>query len=399
MRQKALIHVDGPNRAAFFGALVRGLPDEAQLTCTFVTESDTAHRVLKGQGHQVHVLKGCRQAPNAASDALYTASLCGALGNLNRRVAAGYKAEIDQILADLQPDILWCWNGTKFIDRCLKASGLPFRALEVANIPGHFVVETGGVNAESNTYDLLVRQEAPVSAPSDFDYETWQADYIEGKEEQKTIPQASVAKAEAKEKLRHLLGVFRTTPRFILFQLDRIVGYALRKPIQSIIGRLGASRSMDGTKVFFPQQVSSDSQLIFNADYDNMSAMRMLLSELPKDAVLISNQHPAEHRLSQKLAFLKICLGNPRLVPAAGGAWQHLKAADQIVTINSTVGLEAAVLNKPCRFLGKSVFARLNRDPEALQWFLGTHILPNAAALEAPTSPDLIKRLRHDTSE
>lgn len=400
---RVLIHADGHARADFFGKLAAGVPTEAGFDIQFITESLTAERLIAARGFPVTRLACTRGTPDATLDKIYHNSLCGVLGNINRAAAAGMKAEIDAFLADLEPQVIWCWNGTKFIDRCLKATGIPMKVLEVANIPGHFVVEDEGVNAESATYRRLVEQEAGVNAPESFDFQAWKTAYIADKEEHRPIPQASVAAVEMREKLSHLLGLLNTTPRFVLFQLDRILGYALRKTVDKRVHQLEERRRPDaeaeGThRVFFPQQVSSDSQLIFNAEYDNISALRLLLSELPEGGVLASNLHPAEHRLSRKLAFLKLAQADDRLVPVRGGAWKQLKAADEVVTINSTVGLEATILDRPCRFLGRSPFVRLNRDPEALRWFLGAHILPNSAALDAPVRLDLIQRLRPDAT-
>lgn len=372
--QRVLVHADGPARAEFFGKLVAALPSDANFDVTFVTESATAQRMLTEQGCRVTYLTGSRQSPDASLDALYEHSLCGVLGNMNRHTAAGYKGEVDRLLAEVQPDVIWCWNGTKFIDRCLKASGVAFKALEVANIPGHFVVEDDGVNAESATYRRLVQENTVLHAPEGFDYAAWKAEYIAGKEQQKTIPQASVAGVEAREKLAHLTGVLRTTPRFIWFQIDRILGYALRKQVDKRVAALaearGATPAADqGKHVFFPQQVSSDSQLIFNAEYDNMSALRLLLSELSDADILLSNLHPAEHRLSRKLAFLRLCREDARLVPAKGGAWTQLKRADEVVTINSTVGLEATILDRPVVFWANRLLRGSTKIPKRSSGF------------------------------
>jgi capsular polysaccharide export protein len=387
-----LIHVDGPSRAKFFAKLSDGLLSDPDLRVTFLTESHEAQRILGAAGKPSHLLAGRPVAPDATTDALYDRSLCGALGTINRRVAAGYHAEIQELLARVKPGVIWCWNGSKFIDRVLKASGIDFIALEVANIPGCFVVERGGVNAESATYRMLT-SEVPVTPPEDFDLAAWRAAYIATKEGQTSIPQASVSQDEAGDKLRHLLSLRRVTPRFVVFQFDRILGYALKPLVKRRLAALGARRPVKGRTVFFPQQVSSDSQLIFNADHDNLSALRLLLSELGRDTVLVSNLHPAEHRLSRMIAFLRLVREDPRLIPATSGAWELIKSADEVVTINSTVGLEAAILGRPCRFLGKSFFSRLSRDDAALKWYLGDHILPYSSASETPADPRLVARL------
>lgn len=394
---KVLIHVDGVARADFFMRLAKVLPIEDGCAISFVTESSAAADMLQRSGHQATLLPKRKAAPNDNILALYDHSLCGALGTMNRRAAAGLYHEIHSYLDQERVDVFWCWNGSKFIDRVFRDTGVPVKAFEMANVPGYFVIEDDGVNAESATYHRLVEENAPQPAPDGFDFEAWRAEYIAGKDQQKSIPQAKVPSTELRDKVATFLSVLKTTPRFLAFQMDRILGYLMKPWVQKKLNAIAAKRVKRGRVVFFPQQVSSDTQLIFNSDYDNEAALDLLLEEADETTSVLSNLHPAEHRLTKMLSFLRRCKREPQLVPATGGAWALLKAADEVVTINSTVGLEAAILGRPCRFLGRSVFMRLAKDADALKWFLGAHIVPMAVLdRAAPLDHSLVKRLLPD---
>ncbi|WP_373356003.1 hypothetical protein [Pseudoroseicyclus sp. CXY001] len=398
---KALIHVDGVARVALFLKLLEGLraggpeTDPAEgVAALFVTESRPAARRLRAAGEEVIRLSPRRRRPDAELRRLYARSLCGRLGALPPGLAAGYHAEIGALLAAARPDVIWCWNGTKFIDRCLAASGLPLRALETANIAGHFVIEEGGTNAESGTFRALGSGAAP-PPPEGFDYAAWRRAWLAGKERPGAPPQARLTGDDLAEKLGQLLTPWRMTPRYIAFSADRALGYLLKRPVTAALAALGKARERGGRApgrlTYLPQQVSSDSQLLFHAAHDNRSALRLALCQLPRGGALVSNLHPAEHRLSQMLAFGWMALREPRLIPAAGPSWPLLTRAEEVVTINSTVGLEAGILGRPCRFLGRSLFERLLAEPALLTWYLGAHIVPLAAA-EARPLPEAIRR-------
>jgi capsular polysaccharide export protein len=398
MKKTILVHVDGPSRARFFSQLASNIPDTLGMDFLFVTESRAAEKILEREGKNAVRLTALRREPSDRVLQLYRGSLCGVLGSINLRVAAGYHFQIESIVAAKDPAAIWCWNGSKFVDRALRSTGITLIAFEVANIPGCFVVEKNGVNAESETYQRLVTEEMPVTPEGNFDFDGWKNGYVASKENQRAIPQAKVGGEEMRDKLHHLATIGRSTPRFVAFQVDRMIGYIFKPLIRRYLGRLANQRNAAARVVFFPQQVSSDTQLIFNSDYDNSAALLNLLSELEPDEMLVSNLHPAEHRLSQMLAFVRLCASDRRLRPVTGGAWVQLKTAQKVVTINSTVGLEAAILGRPCQFLGRSLFERLSRDQAALKWYLADHILPYAAALEAPVDDRLLLRILPDAA-
>jgi len=394
-----LIHVDGISRGKFFSSLWKNLSkDELAITAIFITESKAAHKFLSSLDLSCFLIsnRACtKKFRKEEFIELYNGSLCGRLGSLNKKTAAQLYEEIVRIWGLYSPRYIWCWNGTKFVDRVLKNQALNdrivFKVFETANIPGHFVIEDSGVNAESLTYARLMSGEA-FGFSKNFDLDSWLLQYKKEKEENKQIPQASLNVDEAKEKLREIAIPSRITLKYFCLQVDRIAGYCLKSLLGFIIGLL-AKRSHEHSKViFFPQQVSTDSQLLFNSEINNIEALKNLIDTLPPLTILISNLHPAEHRLSQILRFLFLCLRFPKLIPARGGAWTQLKHCDEVVTINSTVGLEAAILGKPCRFLGRSYFQRLSNDRKALGWYISNHIV-SYRSVSNSVDQDLVKRL------
>ncbi|EHQ8971738.1 capsular polysaccharide export protein, LipB/KpsS family [Escherichia coli] len=381
MSDVILIHVDGITRAQFFVKLAKSLKNTQDGYETyFITECSIAEKFIKKSGEQCSNI--CEQNISDIADDdlcshLYSSSLCGKLGSLNYKTARRFLAKIKGIIKDINPVTIWCWNGTKFVDRCLsyyaQEGCIKFKAFEVANIPGFFVVEDGGVNAESQTYAYLSTNQNLEIDPS-FDYKSWRESYILKKNNNSTIPQASVKKNEMPSKIKELLRFSRITPGYFILQMDRGLGYIFKKMVGNIFAVFNYRKKNSLYIVYFPQQVSSDSQLLFHSTVNNWGALNTLLSNIPEGGVLVSNLHPAEHRLSSIFHFLFICIKNKKLVPATGGAWELLKNADEVITINSTVGLEAAILNRPCKFMGKSFFQYIIEDERKLKWFLSEHI-------------------------
>jgi len=100
--------------------------------------------------------------------------------------------------------------------------------------------------------------------------------------------------------------------------------------------------------IFVPTQVLADSNMIMHHGrfHDNISFIRTLVKELRgrKDIFLLAKRHPKEPDPQEELhGILKGC-----------GVWiedintlSAIEASSAVMTLNSTVGLEAAILGKP----------------------------------------------------
>jgi len=114
--------------------------------------------------------------------------------------------------------------------------------------------------------------------------------------------------------------------------------------------------------IFLPLQVDSDTQLVFNSEISNLDAIKIAYDlSLSNGLELIVKPHPASFNekelneildLKKKLGF-KITNKN---------SFELINNAKEIVTINSSVGLEGIILNKKVTFLGKSFFPKLNEN-------------------------------------
>lgn len=123
--------------------------------------------------------------------------------------------------------------------------------------------------------------------------------------------------------------------------------------------------------IFYPMQLSSDSQLKLNSSIDNYDAIKLIF-EKNKDIVIYIKPHPAEydHEVKRKLTQLKKKYG---FKIVSGCTIELCKNAVHIYTINSTVGLEAKILECDVTFLGKSFYS--NFSSEDLMNYILNHLV------------------------
>ncbi len=117
------------------------------------------------------------------------------------------------------------------------------------------------------------------------------------------------------------------------------------------------TRDLNQKYVFFPLQVFRDIQLAFGDWIDDVqeliSIVRDVARHLPEDWRVITKEHP---RCLQRYDIKS--MENERFLFANGNATPDLiKNASLIVTLNSSVGLEAMLFNKPVVVLGNAFYA------------------------------------------
>ena len=126
-----------------------------------------------------------------------------------------------------------------------------------------------------------------------------------------------------------------------------------RKPVKNTTNQ---PIKMAKRYIFIPFQVESDTQIIVYGGWINsmrqlFSEVTQLLSELDEDVVLVFKEHPASHDSYEDLYQLK----NARIIFANDNSTEELIVnAEAIVTVNSTVGIEALLFNKKIITLGQA---------------------------------------------
>ena len=113
-----------------------------------------------------------------------------------------------------------------------------------------------------------------------------------------------------------------------------------------------------GGHVFVPLQVECDSQVVLGSKRIKTMGelLRLVAAVTPGDVPVVAKVHP--HGEARGNAPLPTDLG-PNVTITNGGDCAHwIRGARAVVTINSTVGLEALTYDKPVVTLGDSFYAR-----------------------------------------
>ena len=114
--------------------------------------------------------------------------------------------------------------------------------------------------------------------------------------------------------------------------------------------------------IFFPLQVMNDSQLVLNSNIGLIDGLLYCIKKAQYENLdLIIKLHPAENNILvlkrilelRKQYKFKIVKDNTFLV---------IKNASKVITINSTVALEAMILNKEVEILGRSYYKYFDKQ-------------------------------------
>ncbi len=276
-----------------------------------------------------------------------------------RCIASFFKRFIRRI----NVDCFFFWNGSSFLARAISAlarhHGCKTLYFELGNFPGKLLVDPKGVNAKSWFADHF-----PKLTSDGYDkarFEKWRAAYLSEKLCSHRVQQTSMSTQFNWYYPLDLFGfyllfapwsekpeVFRRTWRYLCAQKVRYQ-YDLFFP------------EKDPEYIFFPLQVSSDSQLLLNSDVDNTQGL-LLAAEIAKKEGkrLVVKPHPAEGNrvfvaelanLRKKLEFVFVDINTFKL----------MKFSSKTVTINSTVGMEAMLLGKPITVLGRAVYEKFTQ--------------------------------------
>ncbi|MGG7178116.1 hypothetical protein ACQPU1_11005 [Clostridium paraputrificum] len=142
----------------------------------------------------------------------------------------------------------------------------------------------------------------------------------------------------------------------------RIINYSLLDLMKKYRGTAkinDESISLEKKYVFIPFQVEDDSQIILNSpNIKSMNSLVKIIDDLSKyynEYTFVFKEHPAskvnydevynKYRINDRLIFLK-----------DGNTKELIKNAEAVITVNSTVGIEALMEGKKVMTLGNAFF-------------------------------------------
>lgn len=272
------------------------------------------------------------------------------------------------------------WNGQQLLGRAAKLAalkaGIPCQYLELSNLPGKIFSDPEGVNALSSIARNIGIIDRLPSVPEAF-HQSWLSLYEA--EKRKPLPQATKKPKELfLSVVNHVAKIFfKSTCAASLENKKRI--------IFTSVARIAPPKPTEKFTdyIFLPLQVSTDTQIKLHSEYDNIDAIRYAYAESKRNGLaLVVKVHPAENNLEEvdmihaekdKLGF---ALSNMNTI-------ELIKGSASVITINSTVGMEALLYEKPVTTLGRCLYKEFNK--ERLKKYIHEYLISDAEYFEEDT--------------
>lgn len=278
---------------------------------------------------------------------------------------------LEKLNKDLNFKMFFMWNGNLCQERAMKDFADQYNIetliFELGNITERIFIDKKGSNAQSYLYEhpeilekLNVEEEV---------FENWKNIYLADKLKSHSVPQApKKAKHPLIQKIKNNwinlidnFGIYfyniAQGANFLISDRIKRKFTAKKNPIKINYDSVDFKNE---NYLLFPLQVCKDSQLLINSEVDNIEAIN-IVHKMSKDLglKLFIKPHPAEwnegfikeiYSLKEKFNFYFVNYNTFELI----------KFSKKVVTINSTVGLEAKILDKDVEFLGKSFYKYLD---------------------------------------
>jgi hypothetical protein len=297
-------------------------------------------------------------------------------------------------------------------------AGIPFCSLCPSRIAGRIEISmTGAIEDFVAVGDIYRRASQGGISPESY---TIAANYIRTIDEQvpdymkpnslgHAIGEISISRKYLRmEKFRHVLRSWRYRTRYredcsLAFQhgdpiklsvafLRRAFKRRLRAPLVRKFYQttIGDERFLLYPLHFHPEASTS----VLAADFiDELSVIKAISFRLPTDTVLYVKEHPSAVALQPRDFYRQLHeLPNVRLLAAGMSAKALTRRSQGVICLTSTLGFEAAVLNKPVITFGDVLYGyfpnvKMIRDysalDEALKWALEYRPVPAQQLLDA----------------
>jgi len=282
-------------------------------------------------------------------------------------------------------------NGEGFLHRVLleQADGLSQRPkvwyTEAGFFPGTMVIDPEGVNRHGALMDLTVEELPPAGPETDAFLGRWRQGQISG-----------TPRGVRHSVWSHVRSLGMLHPVTCAL-LGRSPWDMLRLASAARFRRRGAacepSPDLRQPYVFLPLQVHDDTQVLLNSTHfrDMASLVRHVAGQVPNRLRLVVKPHPADRGrvASEEVRGALARLGDRGVWVEQARSTELAAQAEAVVTLNSTVGLEAVTCLRPTCCLGEAWYAK----PGLAQAIARPDDL--AAWLTAPTAPhaEAVRRL------
>ena len=309
------------------------------------------------------------------------------------KIAGSVKTQLEKILDEDKYEYIFIWGGVRLIELVSAKVAAKRRIktlfFELGNFPNKIFVDPNGTNAQS-----LLSNKPGLLATFDYDindYRKWHDRYLADGLKKHLVPQSSSAvNVEYSKNIKDLFGFYfkKLIQNEALLTKNKLVGKYLRKVVRISYDEVDLKTCK---YIFYPMQVNMDAQLILNSEVGNLEALEIANRSAKENGLtLLVKPHPGEvefgfikkvNNLKEKLGFKFVNENTIDLI----------NNASEVVTINSTVGLQAKILNKKVTCLGKAFYNEF--DENKLATYIQSYLVNADFWGEANISLDSAKRI------
>lgn len=360
--QRNLAFIDvGRRKLPFLLALQRHLPQEVR--CLYFTRREPLRSLVEGARAPLYPRGPLSTREYAIGEETLRAALGAKLltlrGPESMKIARRVLQELAEFFATEQVDAIFVWNGANKLTSALavhlaREKGIAVMFAEHGYLPGTMQIDPLGVNQQASVTPLVEKGEARLGPDPRIDAALdrlidchRQGRPPDGAE---TRPPANLIKGLG---ARLYLGFTRRVLKRLKFRRP------LRLSPQQFPPRLV---QLPQRFVFLPFQVVQDSQLLLHSPLlgnDMRGVLRRLheaLAVVEPGARIVVKLHPREKRTAQA-AYRDL----PAQFPDVLFTLDHplpdlLSRAAAVATVNSTVGFEAMLYDKPVVALGNNFY-------------------------------------------
>jgi len=360
MNKEILIAIDSLDRYRFFKRFVNPLKSHGYRT-HFITALPSIR--FRAKNEYVSTTLCEKSTPHELFD--ITRSLEYLSGetteDLTRKTYQSFYNATEKILKKNTTSQCFIWNGSRtqslaVLDACMQ-KGIPCLFFELSNLPNKIFIDPWGVSSASRIY-----HDSKILTEIDYleeKYDLWKNSYLKEKRREKAPRQALKSKSL---RLEYIIDLFL---QFVL-PTQKTTSYklSLKKLIQRLLPKPKLPTPYANVTnldyLFFPMQVSNDSQLILHSDINNAQALEIALQEASsQNLALVIKAHPADTSPhSNKL--LDEIVDNKHVFMSEKNTLDLIEHARAMIVINSSVGLEGHIIGSPpIKYLGRSAYSNL----------------------------------------
>ncbi len=356
----AIVYIEEIERAKFYSRFIN-------INILYITSNISVFLYLKFKRKLVwYIRKNICEEKYLNSDIVNSIEV--KLGNLDRKEASKFYNlmyyKIKNIYKIYKFDTIFVWNGCKIGDFACAYFAKKYKIrivyFEVANIPGKLFVDNQGTNKNSSIF-INPEQLDYYNVENLQKYKKWKEEYLKIKYGKFILPQSKRTN-KWKRAASAILNII-----FIKLGIG-VKNYIYYKNLKKIFSsniKVKLSSNIDYKRekyVLVPLQVSDDTQVMINSDVGLKELIDYSYKYAKENSMkLVIKPHPAEQDNSI-LNYIYSINDTDGIVITNDNTMKLIKYSNYVITINSTVGLEALILDKPVKFLGYSFYSKFDKN-------------------------------------